>query len=182
MIRQAIRSMAALALAVVATAAAGAEPADIRILAPYIGKFRSAAQRFDDGKTEYYYTIEYRWFDRPQTIVQFTVATVIPSQDRVIVNAEGFYGFDPFHDQLYVFAAFAHGVSGWGSICEANPETGARTVCARSMSDGVVTEVRDGFEMLDADRWRNRTLVRTDGQAEWTLAHEAVYTRVAAAP
>lgn len=153
---------------------------DMRIMAPYIGEFRSSTHTFDDGKTEHHFIIRYEWFDGPRTIVKFTVSMVIPSQDRVIVNAEGFYGFDPFHDQLYVFGAFSHGMSGWGSVCEFNHQTGARTVCARSKgADGVVSYVRDAFERVDENTWKNRTSVREGEDGEWKLVYEDTYARVA---
>lgn len=152
---------------------------DMRIMAPYIGEFRSATHTFDDGKTEHYFIVKYEWFDRPRTIVRFTISMVIPSQGRTLVNSEGFYGFDPFHQQLYVFGAFTHGMSGWGSICEFSHETGARIVCAKSKgADGVVTYVRDAFEVIDDNTWKNKTRIREGEGGEWKLAHEGTYTRV----
>lgn len=153
---------------------------DMRIMAPYIGEFRSATHTFDDGKTEHYFVVKYEWFDRARTIVRFTISMVIPSQGRTLVNSEGFYGFDPFLERLYVFGAFTHGTSGWGSICEFNHDTGARTVCAKSKSaDGVATHVRDAFEVVDDNTWKNKTRVREGERGEWQLVYEGTYTRVA---
>ena len=74
------------------------------------------AHLFDDGKTEHFFTVSYQWFDQKKSIVKYAVATVIPSQNRTIVNSEGFYGFDPFNDRLYVLGAFRNGMSGFGSV------------------------------------------------------------------
>lgn len=157
-----------------------ATPEDMKIMAPYIGTFRSPTQLFDDGKTEHYFTVSYEWFDRARTIVKFTVSMVIPSQDRTLVNSEGFYGFDPFEDRLYVFGAFTRGMTGWGAMCRFDHDTGARAVCARSKTpDGNVVSVRDTFEPVNADSWRNRTWVREGEEGEWKPVHEGIYTRIA---
>ncbi|MGH8198330.1 MAG: hypothetical protein ACRETI_09165 [Steroidobacteraceae bacterium] len=158
------------------TATAG----DMRILEPYIGEFRSPTQKFDDGNTEYHHVVKYEWFDRPQTIAKVTISMVIPSQDRVISSAEGFYGFDSIQDQLYVFGAFNDGTSGLGTICVFNHETGSRTVCVRSMNpDGSVTHVRDSFEVVDENTWKNTTRLRQGENGEWKLVYEGIYTRIA---
>jgi len=167
-----------------ATSPPGAEPmrataADMRVMEPYLGEFRSATQLFDDGKTEHHFLVKYEWFDRGQSIVKFTISMVIPSQDRVLRNAEGFYGFDSIRRQLYVFGAFSHGASGWGTICEFDLDTGARTICAQTMNpDGTVTHVRDAFEMVDASSWKNTTRIRHQEEGDWQLAHEGIYTRI----
>lgn len=163
--------------------AAGAEPAsagDIRIMERYIGEFRSPTYLFDDGKTEHHFSVRYEWFDRPRTLVKFTILMSIPSQDRVITNAEGFYGYDSVRKELYVYGAFSYGASGWGTICEFDLETGARTVCARTMEpDGSLTYVRDSFEVVDDDTWRNTTRIRKGETGEWVKAHEGIYSRTA---
>jgi hypothetical protein len=152
---------------------------DIRIMERYVGEFRSPPHHFDDGKTEYYHLVKYQWFDRTKTIVKFTISMVIPSQNRVLTTAEGFYGYDSVEKRLYVFGAFSHGTSGWGSICEFDHATGTRTVCARSMEpDGSLTHVRDSFEIVDADTWKNTTRIRKDGSGDWELAYEGTYRRV----
>ncbi len=156
-----------------------ATAADMRIMEPYIGEFRSPTAKFDDGETEYHHVLEYAWFDRPKTIVKFTISTVIPSQDRVITTAEGFYSLDRIGKHIDVFGAFSDGTSGTGTICEFNHATGSRTVCASSVNpDGTVTQVRDAFEIIDKDTWKNRTRIRQQGGGDWTLAYEGTYSRI----
>jgi hypothetical protein len=151
---------------------------DIRIMEPYIGEFRSPPQLFDDGKTEHHFLVKYQWFDSAETIVKVTISMVIPLQNRVIATAEGFYGFDSIDNRLFVFGAFTDGSRGFGSICEFRHATGARTVCVRSMNpDGSVTHVRDAFEVIDCNTWKNTTRIRTGEEGEWTLVHEGTYTR-----
>ncbi len=145
----------------------------------YIGEFRSPTQLFDDGKTEYHHLLKYQWFDRAKTIVKFTISMAIPSQDRVLTTGEGFYGFDAVEKRLYVFGAFSHGASGWGTICELDHATGARTVCARtSEPDGSVTHVRDSFEIVDADHWKNTTRICKGESGDWEVVYQGSYTRV----
>lgn len=167
----------------VASAPAGTAPQDataddMKLFEHYVGHYRSPAYTFDDGKTDYFNRVDYVWFDPGKTIVKFTVATVIPSMDRIIVTAEGFYGYDPFHHTLYVFGAFSNGTTGWGVVGSFDRETGKREVWANSMgADSIVTHVRDEFEPVDADSWRNRTSVRRGDETDWTVVHEAIYTR-----
>jgi len=159
--------------------AQAASAGDMRIMEPYIGEFRSVTHVFDDGKTEYHHLVKYQWFDRPKSIVKFTISMAIPAQQRVITTAEGFYGFDSIEDRLYVFGAFNDGTSGSGTICKFDHAKGSRTVCARSMNpDGSVTHVQDSFEVVDSDTWKNETRARQGGAGEWQLVYQGVYTRV----
>lgn len=152
---------------------------DMKIFTPYIGEFRSPTQTFDDSDVEYYFTVEYQWFDKDKTIVKYVVAMQVPAQERTLVTSEGFYGFDPFNDRLYVFGAFSRGMSGWGAVGRFDHETGARETWAKSIDpDGVLTQVRDAFEVIDADSWKNVTRLRQGDETEWRVVHEGVYTRV----
>lgn len=152
---------------------------DMRIMVPYVGTFRSVDHTFDDSEIAYHFEVDYEWFDASQTIVKWTVTMVIPEQERRIVNGQGFYGFDAFEQRLYVFGAFSRGVSGWGALGSFDHDSGAREVWARSRdAEGVDTFVRDRFEVLDENRWRNETWLRIGSEAEWRKVYEGVYTRV----
>lgn len=156
-----------------------ATPADMQIMQSYIGTFRSKDYTFDDSEVNYHFEVAYEWFDSAQTIVKWTVTMVIPEQQRRLVNGEGFYGYDAFEQQIYVFGAFTRGVSGWGAMAQFDGDSGAREIWARSRdAEGVDTFVRDHFELLDQDRWRNETWLRTGTETEWKKVHEGVYTRV----
>jgi len=179
-----LRPTLAIAALLCATAQAEAPPPataeDMRIMDRYVGLFRSATQVFDDGRTEYHHLLRYEWFDRGETIVKFTISMAIPSQDRVLTTGEGFYGYDAVEKRIYVFGAFSHGASGWGTLCELDHATGARTVCARtSEPDGSFTHVRDSFEIVDADTWKNTTRARKSEDDDWAVVYEGRYTRVA---
>jgi hypothetical protein len=159
-----------------------ATPDDMKLFAPYIGTFRSPTYLYDDGKTEHHFTISYQWFDVTKTIVKFAVATVIPSQARSIVNSEGFYWYDPLKRQVMVFGAFTRGATGFGSIAAFDHKARTHTLWATSTDDrGAVTHVRDMFEVIDQDTWKNKTYARIGDEAEWRLVHEGTYTREAAA-
>lgn len=180
-------AVAALCLASLSLAHAGDEtpqaatPDDIKIFEPYIGKFQSDTRVFDNSDTEYFFTVTYAWFDRDKTIVKYIVAMEIPAQDRVIVNAEGFYGYDPFNERLYVFGAFTRGMTGWGSVGRFDHETGARETWAKSKGpDGVVTHVRDTFERINDNEWRNVTFIRTENETTWRQVVEDHYKRTSA--
>lgn len=156
---------------------------DMKIFEPYIGAFRSSTHLFDDGKTEHHFIVSYEWFDQKKSIVKYVVSTVIPSQDRTILNSEGFYGFDPFDNRLYVLGAFRNGMTGFGSVGVFDHESGARETWAKSKgADGGVTYVRDGFQLIDADRWRNTTRIKIGDAGEWKVVSEDVYTRIREPP
>jgi len=160
-----------------------AKPDDMKIFEPYIGTFRSGSKLFDDSEIEYYFTVTYQWFDKGKTIVKYTVAMEIPEQGRTLVNSEGFYGYDPFNQNLYVFGAFTRGMTGWGAVGKFDHESGNRETWAKSMGpDNVVTHVRDTFQYIDADHWLNRTFIRQDEAGEWKIVVEDDYTRVKTDP
>jgi len=156
-----------------------ATPEDMRIFEPYIGSFRSESKPFDNSEVEYHFTISYQWFDKPKSIVKYVVAMEIPAQERTLVLSEGFYGYDPFNQQLYVFGAFTRGQSGWGTVGLFDHANGRRETWARSMTpDGKVVHVRDTFERLDDNHWNNKTYVRQGEEPDWKVVSEDHYTRV----
>lgn len=152
---------------------------DLQIMAPYIGAFRGGTGTFDDGKTEYYFIVKYDWWGGGRQFVKFTVSMVIPSQQRTLVTSEGFYGLDPLTRRLYVFGVFAGNATGRGFVGVFDRDARSHEAWARSVnSDGAVTWVRDIFEMIDEDRFHNRTLVRADDETEWRQVHEDTYVRM----
>jgi hypothetical protein len=177
---------AAVAILGCAIAARAGEPApqrasaaDMRsVFEPIIGEFRSPDQLFDDGKTGYYFRVSYQWFDAGRTIVRFTVTTVIPSQSRLVTNAEGFYWLDPLQGRIAVFGAFANGMTGTGAISRFDTASGRHEVRATSIDgSGAVTHVRDAFEILGPDAWRNVTRVQAGDDPEWRVVHDETYSR-----
>lgn len=159
-----------------------AAPEDLSIKAPFIGTFRGSTNVFDDGETEYYFTLNYRWWDQEHSVVKYTVTMVIPSQGRELVRSEGFYGFDRFTNQLMVFGVFSGGMIGQGYIGSFDHASGRHEIWARSKdAEGTVTWVKDGFEVIDGDTWKNRTLMRRGDEADWQPVHEDTYTRVSEA-
>ena len=152
---------------------------DMKLFEHKIGTFRSPTYLFDDGKTEHYFTIGYEWFDRDKTIVKVDVRTVIPSQSRTIVNSEAFYWHDPVKQQILVFGAFARGMVGSGAVGTFDHDAGTHTVWATSIDvKGTAMHVRDMFQAIDKNSWKNKTWVRMGDETEWKVVHEAVYTRV----
>jgi len=156
-----------------------ATPVDMKIFEPYIGTFKSESKRFDDSDIEYHFTVSYQWYDKAKTIVKYTVAMEIPVQERTTINSEGFYGYDAFNKNLYVFGAFTRGMTGWGTVGKFDHESGNRETWARSMGpDNVVIHVRDTFQHIDTDHWSNRTFLRSGDDSEWELVAEDRYSRV----
>ena len=156
-----------------------ASPEDLEIKAPFIGSFRGSSDVFDDGKTEFYFVLRYDWWDKDRSFVKYTVSMVIPSQDRSLLRSEGIYGFDRSQQRLYVFGIFSGGMTGRGFIGQFDKSAGTHEIWASSVGpDGVVTWVKDSFEVIDEDHWRNRTLMRRGEETEWRQAHEDTYTRM----
>ncbi len=152
---------------------------DVRLFDRYVGRFRSPTRLFDDGETEHYFVVDYHWYDPGKTLLKYEIEMVIPSQDRSLSTSEGFYGYDPVAQRLFVFGAFRQGAMGWGTMARFDHETGRREVWVESRTpDGEVSEIRDEFEMLDDDRWRNVTRQRLGGDGEWTVISEGIYTRL----
>jgi len=152
---------------------------DMKIFEPYIGKFRSEAKLFDDSDIEYFFTVSYQWYDQGKSIVKYVVAMEIPAQERSVEMSEGFYGYDPFNKNLYVFGAFTRGQTGWGTVGKFDHETGARETWARSMNpENTVIHVRDTFRQVDSDNWTNKTFIRPQGEAEWKLVVDDQYSRM----
>ena len=152
---------------------------DLEIKAPFIGSFRGSTRQFDDGETEYHFVLNYDWWDAEKNFVKFTVSMVIPSQDRTLLRSEGFYGFDRFSERLYVFGVFSGGMTGEGFIGQFDEQAGTHEIWARSVDqEGVVTWVRDRFEIIDADHWRNQTLMRRGDEPEFQEVHQDTYTRL----
>ncbi len=151
---------------------------DMRVFDPYIGRFRSKTMRDEQRSTVFHYFVEYRWFDADTTIVRFRVSTVYADDGSEVVNAEGFYGHDPFEQHIYALAAFPWGVTGFGAVGEFDRTTHRRVTWARSMTDRVVTHVRDVFEVVDANTWTDVTWIRTGPEDEWRIVYQDTFTRV----
>ena len=128
---------------------------------------------------DFHYIVEYSWFDTAHTIVKFTVSTLYVGDERASVNADGFYGYDPFNQRLYTFGAFASGMTGFGAVGSFDRGTGKRITWARSQGpDGVTTYVRDSFESVDADTWTDVTSIwRSDGDG-WRVVYRDTFTRI----
>lgn len=152
---------------------------DMQVFAPYIGRFRSEPQRRPSDGAAYHFTVEYSWYDQPQTIVAYKLAMVVPGEEAVTSIGEGFYYFDRVSEHIAVVGVFRDGRSGAGLIGEFDRETHERTVWVTGTAPGQPpVALRDGFELLDEDRWRNVTQVRPPGSNEWRTVSDSVYTRL----
>jgi len=152
---------------------------DMQVFEPYIGRFRSRAFHDDDRGLDLHYFVEYRWVDSAHSVVRFRVWTRYADGTEV-PGAEGYYGYDPFHDRLYVLGVFA-GTTGFGAVGEFDPSTRRRVTWARSWgADGVTTYVRDAFEVVDGDRFNDVTLVRRGEDGPWQVVYRDTFTRVGA--
>ncbi len=155
-----------------------ATPQDIHIFDAYIGKFRSNSQRNEQLGKNIYFIVEYAWFDQNKSIVKFRLSYVIEDENKELLNAEGFYGFDPFENKLFHTQVFTFGSTAFGGIQEFDLDTNRRVTRARSKgADGAVTDVRDVFEVIDENTWKNTTHIR-QGDGEWTQPFGDTFTRI----
>lgn len=161
------------------TAPQHATPDDVHVFDPYIGRFESKQFRDEESGETFHYIAQYEWFDSKHSIVRFTISMVTESSKQESTIGQGFYGFDPFEERLYVFGAFASGSSGFGSVGEFDRKTHHRVTWARSKGpDGRTIHVRDSFELVDQDRWKNVTSIRAGDDDEWTVVYEDTFTRI----
>lgn len=152
---------------------------DMHVFDPYIGRFRSKTFEDEESGKTFHHVVEYRWFDALRSVVEFTVSTVV-GEDAERVNSRGFYGYDPFHEQLYVIAALTQGGSGFGTVGEFDRATRRRVTWARSRTpDGRTMHVRDAFEVVDENSWKDVTSVREGEEGEWRVVYRDTFTRIA---
>lgn len=152
---------------------------DVRVLDPYIGRFRSKTFRDQESGKTLHYVVEYEWFDANRSIAKFTVSTVVDGTGKETINGQGFYGYDPFEERLYVFGAFTSGMSGFGSVGELDRRTHRRVTWARSRNPaGVTVYVRDAFEVVDQDTWKDVTSIREGETGEWKVVYTDTFTRI----
>ena len=155
-----------------------ADADDIHIFDPYIGKFRSNTSHNDQIDKDIHFIVEYSWFDQQKTIVKFRLTFVIEEDNKELPNAEGFYWVDPFENRIRHMAAYNFGMSASGGILEFDRDANTRSTRVRSKGpDGVVTNVRDMFEIIDENSWKNTTFIKRD-EGEWEQAFSDIYTRI----
>jgi len=152
---------------------------DIRIMEPYIGTFRSPTTANEQFGEPTFYEVTYEWVDEGQTSVAVRVTTVGDESSTVHSFLKGFYGFDPVDERLFAAAVFSWGGAGIADLGEFDHATGRRVVHARALGpEGTVIHIRDVFDVIDADRWRDRTYTRVGDEGEWKQVYEDVFTRV----
>ena len=150
---------------------------DMAVFEPYIGRFRSEDKTSDEGPS-FFYEIDYRWYDRGHTIVSYALILVVPSQDRRVGIGDGYYYVDRINGRIGVFGVFPDGRPGLGALGEFDRVTGARTVWVTGVGpNGVRTQVRDHFEIIDGNTWRNATHIR-QGDDDWRQIGSDIYTRL----
>ena len=151
---------------------------DIGLFGSYVGEFHSDRLTFDDGETEYFFSLRYEWFDPAKTTLKYSVTMVIPEQDREILNSEGYYGFDPFEKRIFVVSAFKRMGVSLAVLEHSDPDAGERRMLGRiQRPGGNVTLVSDQFEWIDDDSFQNRAFTCTTESGEWTQVYEGIYTR-----
>lgn len=151
---------------------------DMRVLDPYVGRFRSEDKTFDDSDISYFFVIDYDWYDRNRSILRYQLERHAPALDRVDHIGMGFYYFDRAAEKIGVFGVFPDGRQGAGSMGEFDPDTHARAVWVEAFGpNGQPVEVHDAFELIDADNWRNVTHIRQPG-GDWMEINRDSYTRI----
>ena len=151
---------------------------DMNAFAAYVGEFHSNRETFDDGETEYYFALRYEWYDDAKTTLKYSVAMVIPGQDREVIQSEGFYGYDPFDERIYVAGGFKRLGLSFAVLEHSDPVKRQRRMLGRiQRPDGTITLVSDQFQWLDGDTFRNRAFTCTTESREWTKVYEGTYTR-----
>lgn len=156
-----------------------ATPDDIHVFDPYVGRFTSKQLRDEESGKTFHYVAEYAWFDTNHAIVKFTISVVNEASGMQAITAQGFYGYDPFEERLYVFGAFTTGSSGFGSVGEFDRKTHRRVTWARSKApDGTTIHVRDSFEIVDFDTWQDVTSIQQGDDGPWKVVYEDTFTRI----
>lgn len=155
-----------------------AEPADIHVMDPYIGTFRSQPHSRDDG-TEFHFTVSYAWYDADKTLVKTTIKMIVPESGEERLIGEGFYGYDAFAKRIFSHTYFPRGTAAHGWISDFGEGPSHRRVVRLRSRDqnGVTTEVRDTFWLNDKNSWSNETFISVDG-TPWRKVSSGVYTRV----
>lgn len=152
---------------------------DIRIMEPYIGIFRSPTTPNEQFGEPTYYEVTYRWVDEGRTSVAVRVTTNGAESATEHSFLEGFYGFEPVDKRLFAVAVFSWGGAGIADVGEFDHDTGHRVVHAHAPGpDGTVIHIRDVFDVVDSNTWRDRTYTRVGEDGEWTKVYEDVFTRV----
>lgn len=152
---------------------------DIHVFDPYIGRFRSKTLRDEPSGQALYYVAEYAWFDANRSIVKFTISVVNESSGDESINGQGFYGYDPFNERLYVLGAFTFGSTGFGCVGEFDRHTHRRVTWARSQGpDGATIHVRDAFQVVDGNTWKDVTSMKRGEGGEWQVVYEDTFTRI----
>ncbi|MDX1460310.1 MAG: hypothetical protein R3348_04580 [Xanthomonadales bacterium] len=150
--------------------------ADMAMFEPYIGTFRGQTYEADGG-VEYFFSVTYEWYDRPKSVVKYTLRTHITGRDEVRPLGEGFYLWDAFNERIAVVGVFLDGRKGTGFMSPYDTESGEREVRIRSMGpNGSPVQVRDTFWLIDDDTWGNATFISTDGKP-WQKVSEDTYRR-----
>jgi hypothetical protein len=153
---------------------------DLHVFDPYIGRFRGATQRDEASGREFYFTVEYAWFGAGQRVVRYRVAVTVVNEPDERILSEGYYGYDPFNERLYVLGVFASGVTGFGAIGEFDRATHHKSTWACQIdSAGNRSFVRDSTEVINADSWRNVTRVRQGPAGDWVVVTDEIMTRMA---
>jgi len=151
---------------------------DTAFFESYVGEFHSDRLTFDDSDTEYYFSLRYDWVDPARTTLKYSVTMVIPDQGREVLNSEGYYGFDPFEQRIFIASAFKRLGLSLAVLEHSDPDAGERRMLGRiQRPDGNVTLVSDQFEWIDDNTFQNRAYTCTTETGEWTQVYEGVYTR-----
>ena len=151
---------------------------DMAVLEPYVGRFRSEDKTYDNSDVTYFFVIDYQWYDKKKTILRYKLERHSPALDRIDGIGEGYYYFDSSNGRIGVFGVFPDGRMGQGSMGEFDRQTSSRAVWVSGTSpDGKPVQVRDAFEIIDKDHWRNVTQVRLDG-GDWQVIGRDTYTRM----
>ena len=153
---------------------------DMALFEPYIGLFRSQDYTRQSDGARFHFTIDYSWYDVAKSIVAYRIEMVIEGDDMVREIGEGFYFFDRIESRIGVIGMFRDGRSGRGHMGEFDRRTHARTVWVTGTSPRQPPiEVRDSFELIDENSWRNVTRISSGGEAaEWRVISDSVYTRI----
>ncbi|MEP1097501.1 MAG: hypothetical protein ABJG78_20460 [Cyclobacteriaceae bacterium] len=150
---------------------------DISIFDSFIGRFRSKSRFSENLKKNIHFILEYQWFDSQKTTVKLRLSYIIEETGKETVHSEGFYGFDPTMSRLYLMQTYASGVISFGGLEEFDIKTGRRLVRARSVNQqGNLNHVKDEFEVVDKDTWKNKMYSLEDD--EWKVTYEDTFTRI----
>ena len=155
-----------------------AKASDMQVFAPYIGRFKSETSFHPQLKKNIHFIIDYDWFDRSHKIVAYRVSYFIEDENKLVINAQGYYGYDSIDKKLFNVQVNVFGGSSFGWIKNFDVSSHTRENFGRFVDQkGRLTYIRDVFKVVDKNSWSNVTYRRLESEEKWQQLSAETFTR-----